>query len=69
VWTCGTCQESWPCPPAKDRLRKRHGQDKVGLSIELTDLLYLAAKDLFVGANLIRANPTALHARFIAWTR
>ncbi|MEV4759932.1 hypothetical protein AB0J86_33215 [Micromonospora sp. NPDC049559] len=68
-WNCGTCFRTWPCDPAKARLRERYGRDRIGLSIEMADQLFIATADLYLRLNRTDINPTELHARFIAWTR
>jgi hypothetical protein len=70
AWTCDTCGQPWPCPPARGFLRRRYGEDKVGLSTRMADLLFVAAGDVYAaGARGATVHPIALHARFIAWTR
>lgn len=68
-WTCVPCRQPWPCLAARQRLRKQFGRDRVGLSIEMNALLYVAATDLYIRANETGVDPTELHDRFVAWTR
>jgi hypothetical protein len=39
------------------------------LSVELADLLRIAAVDLYLRSDRTDINPTGLHERFMAWTR
>lgn len=60
LWQCGTCDEPWPCEPAKKRLRlEQPGSLAVYLGTQLTHAC----------ADLPHLDPRAAHERFLGWTR
>ncbi|WP_410810734.1 hypothetical protein [Micromonospora sp. 067-2] len=64
-WTCRGCDQDtpWPCSPARVRLTEAYGRDRIGLSMYVGSLLFVAT------AELPTANPRELYERFVAWTR
>ncbi|MEK8107396.1 flavin reductase [Micromonospora sp. M12] len=62
-WDCQTCEQDWPCDPARVRLAEQYGANRINLSIYLGGLLFVAT------AELADANPGDLYERFIAWTK
>lgn len=64
-WECQTCEPgtSWPCPPAQVRLFEAYRGDRVGLSMYVGSLLYVATSE--------RPNedPRELYERIVGWIR
>ncbi|MEU5914206.1 hypothetical protein [Micromonospora sp. NPDC047527] len=46
-WECRTCEPgtSWPCPPAQVRLAELYRRDRVGLSMHVGALYYVAVQE------------------------
>ncbi|MEH1168934.1 flavin reductase [Micromonospora sp. CPCC 205539] len=62
-WACRTCEQDWPCDPARVRLAEAYGADRIGLSMYVGSLLFV------VTAELPAVAPTELYERFVLWTR
>lgn len=64
-WECRTCQPgtSWPCPPARVRLAESYGRDRVGLSMYVGSLLFVAT------AERPGEDAGELYERIVGWTR
>jgi hypothetical protein len=62
-WDCQTCEQEWPCDPARVRLAEAYGENRIPLSMYLASLLYVALPEMPA------TPPQELHERFVAWTR
>ncbi|MGW4464522.1 flavin reductase [Micromonospora sp. NBC_01796] len=62
-WECGTCGKAWPCEPARARLTREYGHDRVSLACYLGTQLVHAARDIR------DVGPRELYERFVSWTR
>jgi hypothetical protein len=60
-WTCRSCQELWPCIPAREALGEQMRTS--ALAIFMTTKLNEAVRDMPGAA------PGALWRRFLAWTK
>lgn len=63
-WSCQSCDQLWPCSPARVQLGEAYGLDRVGLAMYLATLLDQAAAE--IGEHV---TPRELYERFVAWTR
>lgn len=62
-WDCDTCEQEWPCNPARVRLAEAYGRDRVGLA------MYCGALHPVALAELPAAAPGELWERFVGWVR
>ncbi|WP_327041029.1 hypothetical protein OG400_27120 [Micromonospora ureilytica] len=62
-WDCDTCEQAWPCDPARVRLGEAYGRDRVGLA------MYCGALYPVASAELSGAAPGELWERLVGWTR
>ncbi|MGW3608919.1 hypothetical protein ACWD6N_03370 [Micromonospora sp. NPDC005163] len=64
-WECRTCDAgtSWPCAPAQVRLAETYRRDRIGLSMHVGSLLYVALQE--------RPSEDAsdLYERIVGWIR
>lgn len=64
-WECQTCEPgtAWPCAPAQVRLAEAYRRDRVGLSMYVGSLLYVATSER------PDTDPRELYERIVGWTR
>ncbi|MEV7986145.1 hypothetical protein [Micromonospora sp. NPDC085948] len=64
-WTCQSCEPdtSWPCAPAQVRLAEQYRNDRIGLSMHVGSLYYVAVNE--------RPDEDAaeLYERVVGWIR
>ncbi|WP_433118354.1 hypothetical protein [Micromonospora sp. CA-246542] len=64
-WECKSCAPgtSWPCPPAQASLFELYGRDRVGLSMHVGALYYVASQER------PDDEPSELYDRIVGWIR
>lgn len=64
-WDCQTCglDTSWPCAPAQVRLTEQYRRDRIGLSMHVGSLYFVAS------AERPDEDPTHLYERIVGWIR
>ncbi|MEV4388318.1 flavin reductase [Micromonospora sp. NPDC049580] len=64
-WTCLTCEQEWPCDPARMRLAEAYGDNRISLSMYLASLLYVALPEMpqTPSAELHERLPAAIRRR------
>ncbi|MEU4338203.1 hypothetical protein AB0F59_26720 [Micromonospora lupini] len=64
-WECQSCAPgtSWPCPPAQVRLSELYGRDRIGLSMHVGALYYVASRER------PDDDPGELYDRIVGWIR
>lgn len=63
-WQCTSCDQPWPCPPARVQLGEAYAGDPFGLAMYAATLLEQAAAEVDN-----HVTPRELYERFVAWTR
>lgn len=62
-WDCRSCEQPWPCAPAKVRLGEAYAGDRPGLAVYMAGLYDQALAELQLWP------ASDVFARFVAWTR
>ncbi|WP_433128600.1 hypothetical protein ACQPWW_02220 [Micromonospora sp. CA-240977] len=64
-WDCRSCgpDTSWPCSPAQVRLVEQYRRDRIGLSMHVGALYFVAS------AECLDEDPSHLYERIVGWIR
>jgi hypothetical protein len=62
AWTCGMCDQDWPCEPARKMIADLHVDDHESLVEQMARLMIWALDDLGL------ADTVDLYKRFLGWT-
>lgn len=65
-WDCVSCQEPWPCPPAKVLLSEEYSSHRSALLVFLAGCMVDAINDSYTGSG---PAPTDLFDRMLGWAR
>jgi hypothetical protein len=68
MWCCRSCAQPWPCASGRLHLKTRYGQDPVGLSIRMAEMMADAMRDLYRLNPDDAPSPRAMFDRFLVWT-